>query len=60
MRTRTRRYTTKAYLTFVAVDEHGRPRAIPQLTLATDEDHRRHREGERRRVERLRAAGRSP
>jgi acyl-CoA hydrolase len=54
----TRRYVTKAYLTFVAVDEHGRPRPITQLELATAEDQRRHREAEARRGERLRAAGR--
>ncbi len=58
VRTRERRYTTKAYLTFVAVDGAGRPRAIPALELETDDDHRRFREGERRRHERLRAAGR--
>ena len=58
MQTRTRRYTTKAYLTFVALDGHGRPRALPPLELVTDEDRRRHAEGERRRKERLRAAGR--
>jgi acyl-CoA hydrolase len=54
----TRRYVTKAYLTFVAVDEHGRPRPITQLELATAEDQRRHREAAARRGERLRAAGR--
>src|SRR5688572_17489422 len=59
MQTRTRRYTTKAYLTFVALDERGRPRPIPPLQVATDDDHRRHRQGELRRQERLRAAGRS-
>src|SRR5438874_2665123 len=59
MRTQTRRYVTKAYLTFVATDGHGRPRLIPPLELATDEDHRRHRDAERRRSERLRAAGRT-
>lgn len=58
MRTQTRRNVTKAYLTFVAVDEHGRPRGIPPLTLETEDDHRRHTEAERRRHERLRAAGR--
>lgn len=57
MRTQTRRYTTKAYLTFVAL-EGGRPRPLPPLVLASDDDRRRHREGERRRHERLRAAGR--
>src|SRR5882672_7185324 len=41
MRERTRRYVTKAYLTFVAVDDHGRPRPLPPLELATDEDRRR-------------------
>jgi acyl-CoA hydrolase len=59
MRTSTRRYVTKAYLTFVAVDEHGRPRPISKLELATDDDRRRWADAERRRAERLHAAGRS-
>jgi acyl-CoA hydrolase len=58
MRTQTRRYVTKAYLTFVAVDENGRPRPIPALTLGTQDDHRRHAQADARRHERLRAAGR--
>jgi len=58
MRTGIRRYVTKAYLTFVAIDEHGRPRPIQPLELVTAEDARRHTEAERRRKERLRAAGR--
>ncbi|HEY3804580.1 MAG TPA: acyl-CoA thioesterase [Kofleriaceae bacterium] len=58
MRTGTRRYVTKAYLTFVAVDEHGRPRATAPVELASDEDRRRHADAERRRKDRLRAAGR--
>jgi len=58
MRTRTRRYVTKAYLTFVAVDGHGRPRGIPPLALETDDDVRRHTEAAARRHARLRAAGR--
>ncbi len=58
MRSATRRYVTKAYLTFVATDEIGRPRKIPAITLASDEDRRRHGEAEARRRERLRAAGR--
>jgi acyl-CoA hydrolase len=57
MRTQTRHYVTKAYLTFVAVDEAGKPRAIPRLELATEDDVRRHAEAEKRRAERLRAAG---
>jgi acyl-CoA hydrolase len=58
MRTGTRRYVTKSYLTFVAVDGEGKPRGIPALELVTDNDRRRHTDAERRRTERLRAAGR--
>jgi acyl-CoA hydrolase len=59
MRTGTRRYVTKAYCTFVAIDANGRPRPISPLELANDEDRRRHTEAEGRRRDRLRAAGRS-
>ncbi|HMG19943.1 MAG TPA: acyl-CoA thioesterase, partial [Kofleriaceae bacterium] len=58
MRTQVRRYVTKAYLTFVAVDDHGRPRQLPALALATADDARRHADAEARRRVRLRAAGR--
>jgi len=58
MRTQTRRYVTKAYLTFVAIDEAGRPRMLPPLTLDTDDDARRHTQAAARRRARLRAAGR--
>jgi acyl-CoA hydrolase len=58
MRTGIRRYVTKAYLTFVAVDENGRPRPIEALRLVSEEDVRRHADAERRRRERLKAAGR--
>jgi acyl-CoA hydrolase len=54
-----RRYTTKAYLTFVAVDEAMKPRAVPPVLAETDDDRRRHAEGAARRAERLRLAGRS-
>lgn len=50
-----RRYTTKAYLTFVAVDKQGKPRPIPTLELETDEDKRRHHDAELRRQSRLTA-----
>ncbi|MDQ3334252.1 MAG: acyl-CoA thioesterase [Myxococcota bacterium] len=59
MRTQTRRYVTKAYLTFVAVDELGKPRAVPQLVLATEDDKRRQEEAIQRRTARLKAAGRA-
>jgi acyl-CoA hydrolase len=58
MRTGIRRYVTKAYLTFVAVDENGRPRPIQPLQLVSEDDVRRHSEAEARRKDRLRAAGR--
>ena len=58
MRTRERRYVTKAYLTFVAVDERGAPRPVPALDIESDEDRRRYDEAEKRRTARLRAAGR--
>jgi acyl-CoA hydrolase len=59
MRTGERRYVTKAYLTFVAVDDQGKPRPIPAIELVTDDDHRRHADAELRRAQRLRAAGRA-
>jgi len=49
-----RRQTTRAYLTFVAVDEHGRPREVPPLTLETALDRRRFAAARTRRAVRLR------
>ncbi len=46
-----RKHTSSAYVTFVAIDEHGQPRPVPPLILETEEDRRRHREaGERREI----------
>ncbi len=59
MKSGARRYTTKAYLTFVALDD-GKPRMVPELTLETDDDRRRYAQGLERRNERLRATGRAP
>jgi acyl-CoA hydrolase len=56
--TRARSYTTKAYLTFVAIDGDGRPSPVPALVLENDDDRRRSAAASRRRAERLRAAGR--
>ena len=50
-----RRMTSRAYLTFVAIDRAGQRVAIPGLILATEEDRQRAREAEQRRAERLQA-----
>ncbi len=52
--TRTRVQATRAYLTFVAVDDQGRPREVPKLTPETDQDRRRFRQAQARRAVRLR------
>ncbi len=51
------RYTTKAYLTFVAVDNEGRPRKAPPLELLNEDDKKRAEQAALRRVRRLQAAG---
>jgi acyl-CoA hydrolase len=53
MSTGERRYTTKAYLTFVSLDQDGQPRPVPALELETDEDRRRHADATARRQSRL-------
>lgn len=52
-----RRYTTKAYLTFVAVDAHGKPCRVPPLLAETDEDRRRQQQARARREARRQARG---
>jgi acyl-CoA hydrolase len=52
-RTRERRYTTRAYLTFVAVDEDGRPRPVAPIEPETDEERLRFERAAARRAERL-------
>lgn len=43
-----RRKTATAFLTFVALDESGKPTGVPELILETDEDKRRYGEGQKR------------
>jgi acyl-CoA hydrolase len=50
-----RRMTSRAYLTFVAIDREGRRLGIPGLVLDTDEERQKAAEADRRRAERLRA-----
>ena len=47
------RHTNTAYLTMVAVDEHGRPAPVPPLLVSTATEERRHREAQVRRRNRL-------
>ncbi|RMG85828.1 MAG: acyl-CoA thioesterase [Candidatus Dadabacteria bacterium] len=48
------RHTASAYLTFVALDDEGKPRPVPPLILETEEDRRRWEAALRRREERMR------
>lgn len=47
------RHTASAYLTFVALDEHGKPKKVPPLQLETEDEKRRYHEAEIRRKKRL-------
>jgi acyl-CoA hydrolase len=48
-----RRHTASAYLTFVALDDHGRPQPLSPLIVETDEEKRRNQEAKDRRKARL-------
>ena len=50
-----RRMTSRAYLTFVAIDRDGSRLPIPGLVLETEDEKRRAAEAELRRAERLKA-----
>ena len=52
-RTGEKRHTSTAYLTMVAVDEHGKPIPVPPVLAETDDEQRRQREAEVRRRNRL-------
>ena len=45
--------TTKAFCTFVALDDSGKPMCVPKLIIETKEEERRHEEGLQRRNWRL-------
>lgn len=47
------RHTASAYLTFVALDSNGKPAAVPELALETEDDIRRHCEAQTRKKIRL-------
>ena len=50
-----RRMTSRAYLTFVAIDRDGRRHPIPALILESEDERRRAREADARRADRLKA-----
>ncbi|MDP3775098.1 MAG: acyl-CoA thioesterase [Gemmatimonadales bacterium] len=51
--TGTKRHTNSSYLTFVAIDENGRPVPVPPVIPETDEEKIRFREAEARRTARI-------
>jgi acyl-CoA hydrolase len=56
--TGTRRLTSRAFLTFVAIDANGRPTPIPPLQVEAPADLRRAEAARARRVQRLETRGR--
>ena len=48
-----RKLTSRAYLTFVALDKNGNPKPVPPLAIETPEDEQRCRDAQQRRAERL-------
>lgn len=52
-----RTVTGTAFVTAVALDKNGKPTKVPKLALQTDEDRRKHAEGEARMKQRKREAG---
>ena len=53
IRTRERAHTSTAYLTMVALDDDGRPAAVPPLTPTAPQERRREQEAQLRRDNRL-------
>lgn len=52
-----RKLTSKAYLTFVSLDQHGKPARVRPLIVDTPEDEERCRQAQTRRAERLKRRG---
>ncbi|HTA32271.1 MAG TPA: acyl-CoA thioesterase [Solirubrobacteraceae bacterium] len=52
-RTGVRRHSNSAYMTMVAVDEHGHPQPVPPLLATTEQERRRESEAQLRRRNRL-------
>ena len=52
--TGTRKLTSRAYLTFVSIDKHGKAQKVPPLLAETPDDEERVRQAHERRADRLR------
>lgn len=48
-----RTHTSSAVLTYVAINDHGKPTTVPKLLLETDEEKRRFQAAEERRLKRM-------
>ena len=48
-----RRHTNSCYLTYVALDEHGRPAAVPVIIPESDDEKRRYKRAQQRRTNRV-------
>lgn len=55
-----RRHTNSCYVTYVAIDEAGRPTPVPPVLPQTEDEWRRYRAAEARRARRLAERGRDP
>lgn len=55
-----RKHTASSYLTFVALDDNGKPTPVPELILETEDQKTRFEEGRERREERLKWKKRHP
>lgn len=53
IKTGERKLTSKAYLTFVSLDDNGKPALVPPLLVETPEDEQRCRDAQTRRADRL-------
>jgi len=54
-----RKHTTTAFLTYVALDDAGKPVPVPPLLVKTNEERRRYREAGQRRKHRLKSRKKS-
>ena len=60
LRTGTHSHVGSAYLTFVALDNNGKPTEVPKLTLEDEQEQRRFKEAEKRREIRLKEVTEHP